>query len=104
MLSVLAIANIPRAVHHGRELQAFLSSAAAMVLLLVLFGIGMFPELIHARPEGAGSMTIMNASSSRLTLQTMLIMAALGIPLVLGYTFHIYRVFKGKVRLDSMSY
>ena len=103
-LSVLAIANIPRAVHHGKEMQAFLSSSAAMALLLILFGIGMFPELIHARPDPALSMTAFNASSSQKTLRTMLIMAAIGMPLVLGYTFHIYRIFKGKVKLDSMSY
>ncbi len=103
-LSVLAIANIPRAVHLGRELQAFLSSSVAMALLLVLFGIGMFPELIHSRPNPELSMTAFNASSSQKTLQTMLIMAGIGMPLVLGYTFHIYRVFKGKVKLDSMSY
>jgi cytochrome d ubiquinol oxidase subunit II len=103
-LSVLAIANIPRAVHLGKEMQAFLSSSAAMALLLILFGIGMFPELIHARPDPALSMTAFNASSSQMTLRTMLIMAAIGMPLVLGYTFHIYRIFKGKVKLDSMSY
>jgi len=103
-LSVLAIANIPREMHHGREFFAFLSSAVAMLLLLALFGIGMFPELIHARPDAANSMTIYNASSSQKTLQTMLIMAAIGMPLVIAYTFHIYRVFQGKVKLDSMSY
>ena len=103
-LSVLAIANIPRAVHLGREFQAFLSSSVAMALLLVLFGIGMFPELIHSRPNPELSMTAFNAASSQKTLQTMLIMAGIGMPLVLGYTFHIYRVFKGKVKLDSMSY
>jgi cytochrome d ubiquinol oxidase subunit II len=103
-LSVLVIANIPREMHHGREFRAFLSSAVAMLLLLALFGIGMFPELIHARPEAAHSMTIYNASSSLKTLQTMLIMAAIGMPLVLAYTLHIYRVFQGKVKLDSMSY
>ena len=103
-LSVLAIANIPRAIHHGNEFVAFLSSSAAMMLLLALFGIGMFPELIHSRPDPSLSMTIYNASSSLKTLQTMLIMAAIGMPLVLGYTFHIYRVFQGKVKLDSMSY
>ena len=103
-LSVLAIANIPREIYHGRELRAFVSSSLAMVLLLVLFGIGMFPELIHARPDPANSMTAFNASSSPLTLKTMLIMACIGMPLVVGYTLHIYRVFQGKVRLDSMSY
>jgi cytochrome d ubiquinol oxidase subunit II len=103
-LSVLAIANIPREIHLGREIRAFLSSSVAMVLLLTLFGIGMFPELIHSRPNPSYSMTAFNAASSLKTLQTMLIMAAIGMPLVLAYTFHIYRVFKGKVKLDSMSY
>ncbi|PID80834.1 cytochrome d ubiquinol oxidase subunit II [bacterium DOLZORAL124_64_63] len=103
-LSVLAIANIPRAMTRGLELQAFVSSAAAMALLLGLFGIGMFPELIHSRPDTSLSMTVYNASSSHLTLKTMLILAAVGMPLVLGYTFHIYRVFRGKVKLDNMSY
>jgi len=103
-LTVLAIANIPREIHHEREFRAFLSSSVAMALMLALFGIGMFPELIHARPDPSLSMDIYNASSSQLTLKTMLIMAAIGMPLVLAYTFHIYRVFQGKVKLDSMSY
>ncbi len=103
-LSVLAIANIPREMHHGREMRAFLSSSITMLLLLLLFGIGMFPELIHARPDPELSMTAFNASSSQLTLKTMLILAAIGMPLVLAYTIHIYRVFQGKVKLDSMSY
>ena len=102
--SVLAIANIPREVHRGRELAAFLSSGAAIALLLALFGIGMFPELVHSRPDPALSMTAFNSASSPLTLRTMLIMAGVGMPLVVGYTFHIYRIFRGKVKLDSMSY
>ncbi|HOX25784.1 MAG TPA: cytochrome d ubiquinol oxidase subunit II [Candidatus Krumholzibacteria bacterium] len=103
-LNVLAIANIPREMHLGREVRAFTSSAVAMALLLLLFGLGMFPELIHSRPDVANSLTAYNASSSPLTLKTMLVMAAIGMPLVIGYTIHIYRVFKGKVKLDSMSY
>jgi len=102
--SVLAIANIPREVHRDRTLFAFLSSAAAIVFLLALFGIGMFPELIHGRPATENSLTAFNASSSLKTLQVMLVMALIGLPLVLGYTAHIYRVFRGKVKLDSMSY
>jgi cytochrome d ubiquinol oxidase subunit II len=104
MASVLAIANIPREVHRGRPLWAFLSSSAAIAFLLGLFGIGMFPELIHARPDPQYSMTAYNASSSPKTLRVMLIIALIGMPLVLGYTSHIYRIFRGKVKLDSMSY
>ena len=102
--SVLAIANIPREVHRDRLWQAFISSSAAIVSLLALFGIGMFPEFIHARPDAANSLTAFNASSSHLTLKTMFIIALIGMPLVVGYTVHIYRVFRGKVELDSMSY
>jgi len=102
--SVLAIANIPREVHLNRPWRAFVSSGASILLLLALFGIGMFPELMHARPHAELSLTAFNASSSPMTLRVMLILAAIGMPLVLGYTAHIYRVFRGKVELDSMSY
>jgi cytochrome bd ubiquinol oxidase subunit II len=102
--SVLAIANIPREVHRDNLGRAFLSSTATILSLLALFGIGMFPEFIHARPDAANSLTAFNASSSRLTLTTMLYFAAIGMPLVVGYTTHIYRVFRGKVELDGMSY
>jgi cytochrome d ubiquinol oxidase subunit II len=102
--SVLAIANVPREVHRDRPFFAFLSSAAAIVFLLALFGIGMFPELIHSRPAPEHSMTAYNASSSLKTLQVMLAIALIGMPLVLGYTFQIYRIFRGKVELDTMSY
>jgi cytochrome d ubiquinol oxidase subunit II len=100
----LAIANIPREVHRDRLWRAFVSSSAAIVSLLALFGIGMFPEFIHARPDAVNSLTAYNASSSHLTLRVMFIIALIGMPVVLGYTVHIYRVFRGKVKLDGMSY
>jgi cytochrome d ubiquinol oxidase subunit II len=34
----------------------------------------------------------------------MLIIACLGVPIVLAYTVCIYWIFRGKVRLESMSY
>ena len=38
------------------------------------------------------------------TLQIMLIIAGLGVPLVLAYTASIYWIFRGKVKLDASSY
>ncbi len=102
--SMLAIANIPREMFRGREMAAFLSSSAAMALLLGLLGIGMFPEMIHGTGASGVSLTAYNAASSPLTLKTMLILAGIGMPLVLGYTIHIYRVFRGKVEIQEMSY
>ncbi|MBD3381407.1 MAG: cytochrome d ubiquinol oxidase subunit II [candidate division Zixibacteria bacterium] len=104
LLNMLAVANIPREIHHGREFRAFLSSCASMIALLALFGIGMYPNLILSNPEVANSLNIYNAASSDKTLGIMLIIAALGMPMVIAYTTSIYWIFRGKVKLDSTSY
>jgi cytochrome d ubiquinol oxidase subunit II len=104
LLTMLAIANIPRETHHGRDFLAFLSSGAAIAGLMGLVGIGMFPILVLARPDPNMSLTIYNAASSPKTLTIMLIIAAIGVPIVLAYTSSIYYIFRGKTKLDSMSY
>jgi len=104
LLNMLAIANIPREIHHGRDFRAFLSSCAAMVALMTLFGLEMYPHLVLSRPDPANSLTIYNSASSLKTLGIMLVIAGLGIPVVLAYTLSIYWIFRGKVRLDRMSY
>src|SRR3989339_300800 len=104
VLNMLAIANIPREIFHGREFRAFLSSCASIASLLALFAIGLFPNIVLSDPNPANSLTIYNASSSQKTLGIMLTIAILGIPFVLAYTISIYWIFRGKVKLDSMSY
>ncbi len=104
LFNMLAIANIPREMHHGREFFAFLSSCAAIVSLMALFGLGMHPNLVYSVPEIENSLNVLNAASSQKTLGIMLIVAVLGIPLVLAYTVSIYWVFRGKVKLDEHSY
>jgi len=104
LVNMLAIANIPREIHRGREMRAFLSSCTAIVASLALFGLGMYPDLIYSTPNPGNSLTIYNAASSQKTLSIMMVIAILGVPLVLAYTVSIYWVFRGKVKLDSMSY
>ncbi len=104
LLTMLAVANIPREINRGREFRAFLSSSATIAGLMALFGTGMYPNLVISNPEPDLSLTIYNAASSQKTLHIMLIMAIIGIPFVLAYTISIYWIFRGKVKLDSMSY
>jgi cytochrome d ubiquinol oxidase subunit II len=104
VLAVLAIANIPRAVAHGRDFQAFLSSGAAMVCLMALFGIGMYPNLLYSQPQPENSLNLVNAASSQKTLGIMLTIALIGLPIVLAYSVSIYWIFRGKVKLDRTSY
>jgi len=101
---MLAIANIPREIHHRREFLAFLSSCVSIVALMALFAIGMFPNIVISTISPEHHLTIYSAASSQRTLGIMLTVAIIGIPFVLAYTASIYWIFRGKVRLDSMSY
>lgn len=101
---VLAIANIPRSIYRGRAFQAFLSSAAAIAGLIVIFGLALWPNLVTARNDPSLSLTIHNAASSPKTLGIMLVIAAIGMPFILAYTAGIYWTFRGKVRLEQKGY
>ncbi len=105
VLSFLAIANVPYQVRKGNDGWAFISSCASIGSLLILFGLGTFPTLVLSSiaPE-TNSLTIYNTASSQKTLGILLIVVAIGVPLVLAYGFWVYRIFRGKVRLDSSSY
>lgn len=104
ILNALAIANIPREIRRKRDFRAFLSSCLSMIALMALFGIGMYPDMIYSQPLAENSLTIYNAASSPRTLQIMLIIALIGMPLVLSYTTVVYRIFRGKVKLEPTSY
>jgi cytochrome d ubiquinol oxidase subunit II len=104
LVNMLAIANIPREVTRRRDGRAFLSSCVAMLALMTLFGLEMYPHLVLSNPHPERSLTIYNAASSPKTLGIMLIIAVIGVPLVLAYTVSIYWIFRGKVKLDRMSY
>ncbi len=104
LINMLAIANIPREIYHGREFRAFLSSCISIVLLLALFSIGLFPNIVPSNIAPELSLTLYNAASSRKTLEIMFTMALIGMPFVIAYTAAIYWIFRGKVKLDSTSY
>jgi len=104
LLNMLAIANIPREIHRRHDWHAFLSSCLAMLFLMLLFGLEMYPNLVLSNPAPSNSLTIHNAASSPKTLGVMLCIALIGLPVVLAYTVSIYWIFRGKVKLDRMSY
>lgn len=102
--TMLAIANIPRAIHHGKDGQAFISSCASIALMIVLYAVGSFPYLVRASNDPSLSLTIANSYASAKTLQILLIIVLIGVPVALAYIISIYYIFRGKVRLDSSSY
>jgi cytochrome d ubiquinol oxidase subunit II len=104
VLNVLAIANIPRAIYLDRPVYAFASSVFTILALIFLLGMAVFPNLVVSSIDPAFNLTIYNAASSPKTLAICALMAAIGMPLVLTYTFIVYWVFRGKVKLGEFSY
>ncbi len=104
LLMMLAIANVPREIFQKKDFLAFISSSAAIALLLATLAIGLFPNLLYATNNPAYSLTIYSASSSQYTLRVMLIFAIIGMPLVITYTIYVYWIFRHKNRLNAHSY
>jgi cytochrome d ubiquinol oxidase subunit II len=105
LLTLVFILNIPRQIAKHRDGKAFISSSLSIIFLFLLYGVGTFPVLVPSRINPAqNSLLIYDAASSKLTLTVLLIIVAIGIPLVLAYGFIVYRIFRGKVALDSTSY
>jgi cytochrome d ubiquinol oxidase subunit II len=103
-LNVLVVMNIPRQIHKGNDFAAFLSSCGAMILLMALFGLTVYPNMVLSMPNPENSLNIYNAASTAKTHFIMLIMAIIGVPVVLAYTVSVYYIFRGKVKLTEHSY
>ncbi|MDT8436931.1 MAG: cytochrome d ubiquinol oxidase subunit II [Gemmatimonadota bacterium] len=103
-LLVAALAAVPALSTRGRDGRAFVASSATIVAVIALAAVGMYPKLVTSSLDPAWSLTARNAASTPLTQTVMLAIALVGMPLVIGYTAYVYRVFKGKVVLGPESY
>ena len=81
-------------------LNAFVASSLTIAAIIFFFALGLFPNMIVAK-DPTYSLTIYNAASSEYTLQTMFILACIGLPFVLGYTTIIYWTYRGKTTSTS---
>jgi len=104
VLSVLAIANIPRTAFHEKPGQAFASSCLTIITLVSLFSIALWPNLVAARNNPAFDLSVYRASSSDKTLGIMFVIACIGLPLVVTYNLAVYWTFRRRVVIDHHSY
>jgi cytochrome d ubiquinol oxidase subunit II len=87
----------------ARPLPAFLASALVPILTIATAGATLFPFLLPSSAEPGDSLTLWNASSSKLTLEIMLGAVVLLLPCVLAYTAWVYRVMRGPVTEERVS-
>jgi cytochrome d ubiquinol oxidase subunit II len=96
LLALLGIKGIGSSVKKRNERAPFWESSAAIIGLWVMVAALHYPNLIRATGDPALSITIRNASTSLMTLKIMSVIALAGMPVVIGYSLYVYRVFKGK--------
>lgn len=85
--------------HFGRAWFA----SSAFLLMAVLFGVsGMFPNLLLSSISTTASVTAQNSASSPLTLQIMLGVVLVFLPIVIGYQIWTYVTFRQPLNADSL--
>jgi cytochrome bd ubiquinol oxidase subunit II len=85
----------------GKEKAAFLCSAVYIAFMLVGAVVAVYPFVLPASTDPAYGLTIYNTAAPHYGLTIGLIWWSIGIVLVLGYFVFVYRMFKGKVRLEE---
>lgn len=98
-LAVMMHAMIKRA-----ENAAFVASAAYIIGMLVGAAFALYPVVLPASTDPSRNLTIYNAAAGSHGLSVGFTWWILGMILALSYFFFVFRVFKGKVRLEGEGY
>lgn len=80
-----------------RDLLRLLSSGISVAGIIATAGLAMFPFLFPSSSDPKSSLTVWDASSSRMTLLIMLLVTVIFLPIVLLYTGWVIRVLRGRV-------
>ncbi len=104
LLLLASMVYIPVANKANQHFRAFLASSLTILCMIGLTAVSLFPRIVPSITDLSYSLTVYNAASTPKTQTVMLIIALIGMPIVIGYTYVIYRVFKGKVVINEDSY
>jgi cytochrome bd ubiquinol oxidase subunit II len=96
-VAVAALAITPFLLAARRAGAAFVASGAGVAAIIATAGLSIFPFMLPSSLEPGASLTVWDASSSHLTLEIMLFVTAVFLPLILLYTAWVYRVLRGPV-------
>jgi cytochrome d ubiquinol oxidase subunit II len=92
------------AIRKRQEKAAFLSSAVYIIGMLVGAAFALYPVVLPASTDPSRNITIYNAAAGHHGLSVGFTWWMLGMILALGYFFFLFRMFKGKVRLEGEGY
>jgi cytochrome d ubiquinol oxidase subunit II len=85
-----------------RSVTGFIASSLMVGSTIASAGFALFPFLLPSSLDPRSSLTVWDASSSRGTLQLMLLVTAVLLPIIMLYTSWVYRVMRGRVALEHV--
>jgi cytochrome d ubiquinol oxidase subunit II len=103
-LAVIAYLSVPVFLNKKAYFKAWVGSALTIVAFTAWGVAGLFPNILPSSIDPAFSLTIMNSSSSELTLKIMTIVAVIFVPIVLAYTIWAYKTFSHKITEKDIAY
>ena len=104
LLVVASLAMMLRFTRQGKEKPAFVSSGLYIVGMLVGAAFALYPVVLPASTDPSYSLTIYNSAAGRHGLTVGLTWWCIGVVLALAYFVFIFRMFRGKVRLEGGGY
>lgn len=87
----------------GKPIVGFLGTSLSIIGVIATAGLATFPFILPSAIAPNHSLTVWDASSSRLTLFIMLIAVFIFLPFVLAYITWTYKVFSKKLALQNLS-
>jgi len=81
----------------NRDRGPLIFSSLTLIGLWMALAWAQLPCLVRASNDPVLSITIFNGSTGIYTLQVMTVLAIIGMPLVIAYSYFVYRCFRGKV-------
>ncbi len=91
-------------IRKGLDKLAFVGSALYIVGMLVGAAFALYPNVLPASTDAAYNLTIYNTAAGRHGLTVGIIWWSIGLVLALGYFTFVFRMFRGKVRLEGEGY
>ncbi len=89
-------------VTRSRPVLAWVCSALVPVGTIATAGLSLFPFWLPSSSNPDQSLTVWDASSSKLTLEIMLGCVVIFLPIVIAYTGWAYRILRGPVKAESI--
>lgn len=84
------------------EKTAFFGTSLLIIGVILTAGFSMFPFIMPSSLDPRSSLTVWDATSSKTTLEIMLVAVIIFLPIVLAYTTWAYRIMRGKVTVEAV--